>query len=86
MKDGRDVNVEASHSTRDATIPPARAGGARKLNRVGSQDVGVALEDKHWRRCGRSPYGGADLVWGQVPAARRRASQVHRILSGAARP
>ena len=73
--DGQDVDVEAPRLHAQAHVHAGASCLARKLNRVGPQDVGVALEDEHWRQRGKIVVQGADARICGVQVPRPRASR-----------
>ena len=75
---GQDVDVEAPRLHAQAHVHAGASCLARKLNRVGPQDVGVALEDEHWRQRGKIVVQGADARICGVQVPRPRASRPRR--------
>ena len=70
--------MEASRLHTQAHIHAGTGGGERKLNRVGTQDVGVTLEDEHWRQCGKVAVQWADTRICGIQVPRPRASRPHQ--------
>ena len=67
--------MEASRLHAQAHVHAGAGSSARKLNRVGPQNVGVALEDKHWRQRGKAAVQWADTRICGVQIPRPRASR-----------